>query len=99
VHQTLGQQQAAELVENCFRQLAVTAKQAGVTNIIVAGGETSGAVVQALDITIFEIGESIEPSVPMVTTIDEPTINLALKSGNFGQPDFFSKAKRKLTCS
>jgi uncharacterized protein YgbK (DUF1537 family) len=99
VHQTLGKDYAAELVENCFCELAKAAKQAGVQNFIVAGGETSGAVVQALDIKMFEIGPSIEPSVPIVTTIEATPINLALKSGNFGQPDFFLKAKRNLSCS
>lgn len=99
VHQTLGKAQAAELVEQTFCQLAIEAKQKGVRNFIVAGGETSGAVVNALGVRVFEIGPSIEPSVPVVTTLDDEPINLALKSGNFGQQDFFSKAKRKLTCS
>ncbi|MCF2950133.1 four-carbon acid sugar kinase family protein [Paraglaciecola aquimarina] len=99
VHQTLGKNEAAELVENTFCQLAKIAKQHKVRNFIVAGGETSGAVVKALDIQGFEIGQSIVPSVPIVTTLGAIPINLALKSGNFGQQDFFVKAKRKLTCS
>jgi uncharacterized protein YgbK (DUF1537 family) len=99
VHQTLGKNVAAELVEQTFCEIALKAKENGVRNFIVAGGETSGAVVKALDVRAFEIGKSIVPGVPVVTTLDEVSISLALKSGNFGQQDFFTKAKRKLTCS
>jgi uncharacterized protein YgbK (DUF1537 family) len=99
VHQTLGKNEAAELIEQTFCELALKAKINGARNFIVAGGETSGAVVKALDIRAFEIGQSIVPGVPVVTTLDEVSISLALKSGNFGQQDFFVKAKRKLICS
>ncbi|WP_158969521.1 3-oxo-tetronate kinase [Paraglaciecola sp. L3A3] len=99
VHAELGREAAAEMVEQFFCQLAIIAKQQNVKNIIVAGGETSGAVVKALDITVFEIGSSIVPSVPIVQTVEDNPIHLVLKSGNFGQTDFFQKAKGKLTCS
>ena len=68
--------------------------------LIVAGGETSGAVLQALGVTRLTIGREIDPGVPWTTTmLEEPkrTLALALKSGNFGSPDFFLKAWDKLT--
>ena len=70
------------------------------TALIVAGGETSGAVVKALGVTGLRIGPEIDPGVPWTTgitanTADKP-IALALKSGNFGTPDFFLKAWNKL---
>lgn len=99
VHETLGKEVAADLVETCFGELALKAKQHKVQNFIVAGGETSGAVVKALDINMFEIGPSIVPSVPIVKTLGDLPIQLALKSGNFGQQDFFVIAKEKFTCS
>ena len=69
----------------------------GVRCLVVAGGETSGAVVQALGIGGIRIGPQIDPSVPWTTTFRQPELNqperaLALKSGNFGPEDFFLKA-------
>ena len=61
--------------------------------LVVAGGETSGAVVKALGVEALAIGPQIDPGVPWTTSIGaEPRIALALKSGNFGAPDFFDKA-------
>jgi len=64
----------------------------GVRRLVVAGGETSGAVVQALGITGLRIGPQIDPGVPWTMSLGEPGMLLALKSGNFGTPDFFAKA-------
>ncbi|EGD00984.1 type III effector Hrp-dependent outer, partial [Burkholderia sp. TJI49] len=61
-----------------------------------AGGETSGAVVQALDVKSLQIGAQIDPGVPATATIDAQPLGLALKSGNFGALDFFDKALRAL---
>jgi uncharacterized protein YgbK (DUF1537 family) len=58
----------------------------------VAGGETSGAVVQALGVEALVIGPQIDPGVPWTVTIGTDPIALALKSGNFGSEDFFVKA-------
>jgi uncharacterized protein YgbK (DUF1537 family) len=61
----------------------------------VAGGETSGAVVQALDVAALRIGAAICPGVPWTQALraaGEPPLQLALKSGNFGGPDFFAEA-------
>ena len=72
----------------------------GVRQLLVAGGETSGAVVQALGVQQMAIGPQIDPGVPW-TAVQSPLANgqalhLALKSGNFGSTDFFSKAFRML---
>ena len=64
--------------------------------LVVAGGETSGAVVSALGIDALEIGPQIEPGVPATLSLDEPRVALALKSGNFGSRDFFTKALEAL---
>jgi uncharacterized protein YgbK (DUF1537 family) len=59
--------------------------------LVVAGGETSGAVAQALDLEALSIGPEIDPGVPILIG-GKGRIALALKSGNFGAPDFFLKA-------
>jgi uncharacterized protein YgbK (DUF1537 family) len=68
---------------------------AGVRRLVVAGGETSGAVVQALRVAQLRIGAAICPGVPWTQAAlpgsGEPIL-LALKSGNFGGPDFFAQA-------
>ena len=69
--------------------------EAGVGQLVVAGGETSGACVQALGITQLRIGPQIDPGVPWchaATPARAAGLHLALKSGNFGGPDFFSRA-------
>jgi uncharacterized protein YgbK (DUF1537 family) len=63
-----------------------------VRNGIVVGGETSGAVVSALGIRSLHIGPEIAPGVPWTQSSADTRINLALKSGNFGNEDFFSEA-------
>jgi uncharacterized protein YgbK (DUF1537 family) len=63
-----------------------------VTSALVAGGETSGAVGNALGVHGLYIGPEIDPGVPWTFSIEKPT--LALKSGNFGAPDFFTKSFR-----
>ena len=64
----------------------------GVRRMVVAGGESSGAVVQALDVKALRIGPQIDPGVPSTVTVGERPLALALKSGNFGGEDFFTKA-------
>jgi uncharacterized protein YgbK (DUF1537 family) len=89
----LGVQQAGDLTERTLAALAQTLVQAGVRKLVVAGGETSGAVTQELGIERLRIGASICPGVPWTEGLwqGEP-LWLALKSGNFGGPDFFSAA-------
>jgi len=88
----LGQQRAAELVEDAFRRIARALAQAGVRTFVVAGGETSGAVVEALGVRALAIGPEIAPGVPWTAAVGGVPYRLALKSGNFGGPDFFSRA-------
>jgi uncharacterized protein YgbK (DUF1537 family) len=67
--------------------------QAGVQQLVVAGGETSGACVQALGIGQLQIGPQIDPGVPWCHAHSGAgPLHIALKSGNFGTDDFFTKA-------
>lgn len=88
----LGRDKAGEIVEHAFAQIARLLSEGGVTRLLVAGGETSGAVVQGLGIRTLEIGPEIDPGVPWTRVVDGPDMAIALKSGNFGAPDFFLKA-------
>ncbi|RFU49451.1 3-oxo-tetronate kinase [Paraburkholderia sp. DHOC27] len=99
VQQALGVEAAGQLVERTLASIARGLHELGVRKFVVAGGETSGAVVQALDVRALRIGAQIDPGVPATATIathGEAPLALALKSGNFGGPDFFSKALRHL---
>ncbi len=95
VQQALGVQAAGELVEQALAHIARGLVTRGVRRLVVAGGETSGAVVQALAVQQLQIGPSICPGVPWTATrhgeAADPLL-LALKSGNFGGPDFFREA-------
>jgi uncharacterized protein YgbK (DUF1537 family) len=96
VQQKLGVEQAGSLVERAFGEIAHGLRQSGVRRFVIAGGETSGAVVQALGVQLLQIGAQIDPGVPAtVSNTDEP-LALALKSGNFGCRDFFDKALKQL---
>ncbi len=79
----------AAVLEQTMATLATRAVQNGCTRLIVAGGETSGAVTQALGYTSFSICESVAPGVPVMVPTQNPNLHLVLKSGNFGPPDFF----------
>jgi uncharacterized protein YgbK (DUF1537 family) len=95
VQQQLGAEQAGALVEDTLARIATGLVRAGVGQLIVAGGETSGACVKALGITQLRIGPQIDPGVPWchaLTPNREAGVHLALKSGNFGGSDFFSRA-------
>ncbi len=87
----LGAQRAGELVEHCLGTIGADLVAAGVRRLVVAGGETSGAVVQALGIEQLVIGPAIDPGVPW-TFAEARGLLLALKSGNFGGEDFFTRA-------
>lgn len=89
----LGIQKAGELVEECLAQLVKYAVRSGVDRVVVAGGETSGAVTKALNCSELKIGVEICPGVPWTfAKIEDRTIALALKSGNFGKVSFFEDA-------
>ncbi|TQL46965.1 uncharacterized protein YgbK (DUF1537 family) [Homoserinimonas aerilata] len=87
-------EEASELIEAALARIASRGVDAGVRQLIVAGGETSGSVVSALGITELLIGPEIAPGVVWANaTVDAgPTISIALKSGNFGSEDMFSTA-------
>lgn len=91
----LGRDAAGALVEHTMAEVAAQLVARGVRRLVVAGGETSGAVVQRLGVTALRIGGEIDPGVPWThtTTPAAPEgLHLALKSGNFGARDFFLKA-------
>jgi uncharacterized protein YgbK (DUF1537 family) len=94
IQSKLGREQAGELVEQTLGRVARGLVDAGVRRLVVAGGETAGAVVGALGVQGLHIGPEIDPGVPWTFSIGQPTLALALKSGNFGATDFFTKAFR-----
>jgi uncharacterized protein YgbK (DUF1537 family) len=81
----------AEELETMFGVLAATLS-GEVRRIIVAGGETAGAVTAALGVESAEVGRLIDPGVPLIRPLDGIDLDLVLKSGNFGSRDFFAKA-------
>jgi uncharacterized protein YgbK (DUF1537 family) len=88
-----GRERVSAALDALFGSLARRLVEEGATKLVVAGGETSGAVVSALDARQFEIGPEIAPGVPvLVARRRERPLALALKSGNFGQLDFFERA-------
>ena len=91
VQARLGAERAGALVEDTLARISVGLVHAGVGQLVVAGGETSGACVQALGITQLRIGPQIDPGVPWCHAV-VPGIHLALKSGNFGGVDFFQRS-------
>jgi uncharacterized protein YgbK (DUF1537 family) len=97
VQARLGVERAGALIEHALSGIAAGLVDRGVDQLIVAGGETAGAVVQALGVEALQIGPEIDPGVPWTATVGSPRrLALALKSGNFGTPDFFVKAWSRL---
>jgi uncharacterized protein YgbK (DUF1537 family) len=93
VQQLLGRDAAGALIEDAMARIAVALVAGGVRRLVVAGGETAGAVVSQLGVRSLRIGAEIDPGVPWTYAEggDAPLL-LALKSGNFGARDFFLKA-------
>ncbi len=91
----LGRDRAAELVEHALAAIAVALVETGIGRLVVAGGETSGAIVNALGVRALRIGKQIDPGVPWTSSVGGRALALALKSGNFGGEDFFAKALRE----
>ncbi len=95
VQQQWGVQAAGERVEQTLARIAQGLVRAGVRQLVVAGGETSGACVQALQISQLQIGAQIDPGVPWChahSPLVDEALHLTLKSGNFGGEDFFHQA-------
>ncbi len=92
VQQQLGRDEAGAMIERTLAEVARAMRAAGTRRFVVAGGETSGAVVQALDVKALRIGPQIDPGVPWTETVESEPVALTLKSGNFGAVDFFAKS-------
>lgn len=96
----LGVEEAGAMVERTIAAIARGLVALGVRQLVVAGGETSGACVQALGVTQMQIGPQIDPGVPWCHALAEAAggagVHLTLKSGNFGADDFFTKAFKVL---
>ena len=93
----LGTERAGTVVEEALARIAVAARDRGIARFVVAGGESSGAVAQALGVTRLDIGAEIAPGVPWTFAHSGGRpIALALKSGNFGAETFFADALDRL---
>ncbi|MBK0094597.1 four-carbon acid sugar kinase family protein [Erwinia sp. S63] len=96
IQQQYGAARSSEAVEHLFAAVTRELKSRGWQRFIVAGGETSGVVAQSLGVTAFHIGPMISPGVPWVRDIQQP-LSLALKSGNFGDEQFFARAQTEFS--
>lgn len=85
----LGRARAAELAEECLSEIAEGLVDLGCRQLIVAGGETSGAVVRRLGITTAHVGKEVHPGLPWLRTGTDPELSIMLKSGNLGEPGLF----------
>lgn len=92
VQERYGRDAVAARIERFFADLSVKLVADGVMRLVVGGGETSGAVVTALDLEHMLVGPEIDPGVPALATDRPRPLRLALKSGNFGSTDFYGKA-------
>ncbi|WP_395661542.1 3-oxo-tetronate kinase [Aestuariivirga sp.] len=97
VQAQFGREKAGEMIEHAIAALAKGLAEKGVRRFVIAGGETSGAVVSALNVEALEIGPQIAPGVPACLSYGSARYALALKSGNFGGPDFFAEALEALS--
>lgn len=99
VQRELGAERAGRLVEDALAAVAKSMFERGIRKFVVAGGETSGAVVQALGVRAMRIGTQIDPGVPVTLSLSAEPVALALKSGNFGGVDFFARAIAQMSGS
>ncbi len=91
-----GQDTVAHAIEALFSDLAKSLVANGLSRLVVAGGETSGAVVSGLKVNVLQIGPRLAPGVPALRLEQDRPIALALKSGNFGDEDFFASALARM---
>lgn len=87
-----GQERVADVIERFFADLATALVGSGLTRMVVAGGETSGAVISGICANVLDIGPRIAAGVPLARIPRPVPVALALKSGNFGDEVFFSRA-------
>jgi uncharacterized protein YgbK (DUF1537 family) len=97
VQNEFGRDQAGAATEEAMAAIALALREKGVRRFVLAGGETSGAIVNALGVHGLRIGPTIDPGVPWTVSLGEEPLALALKSGNFGGVDFFTKAFAQLS--
>jgi uncharacterized protein YgbK (DUF1537 family) len=99
VQQRHGRDEAGHAIEQAMAGIAAQLVAGGVRRLVVAGGETSGAVVDRLGLPGFLIGAEIAPGVPILRSVGggQGAMLLALKSGNFGGPDFFAEAIARMS--
>src|SRR4029077_3779589 len=90
--QAHGREHVGHLIESTLAEIAHGLVSAGVRRLILAGGETSSAAVERLGVRALRIGPTIDPGVPWTFSLGKDPLALALKSGNFGAPDFFTSA-------
>ena len=96
LQELLGIDKAGELVENSLKKIAKSLADAGIRKFVIAGGETSGSIIQELNVRTLRIGTEIASGVSWMVTPGREPLALALKSGNFGSPDFFEDALEKI---
>lgn len=94
IQKQFGRDKSADALETFFAEVSRQLVAGGIRKILTAGGETSGAIVEGLQLTTLEIGPEIDPGIPALRASDRLVI--ALKSGNFGAPDCFEKAAEML---
>jgi uncharacterized protein YgbK (DUF1537 family) len=89
-----GRDKAGHAIEHALADIASGLVASGVRRLVVAGGETSGAAVDRLGVSAFRLGPEIAPGVPLMRTVGRKggELQMALKSGNFGGRDFFTRA-------
>ena len=96
IQQRLGVRQAGDMIEGVLATITRRLVERGVRQLVIAGGETAGACVQALGVAQLQIGSQIDPGVPWCHALTDvggsAAIHLALKSGNFGSDDFFTRS-------
>jgi len=96
IQQRLGVRQAGDMIEGMLATITRRLVERGVRQLVIAGGETAGACVQALGVAQLQIGSQIDPGVPWCHALTDvggsAAIHLALKSGNFGSDDFFTRS-------
>ncbi len=95
--QEMGLERVAAAIEETMADLTRKAVSSGYTGIISAGGETSGAVTKALDYQAFYIGKSVAPGIPVMIPVENSKLRIVLKSGGFGQTDFFERAVKMIS--
>ena len=91
-----SQREISEILEQTLSDLALYAAENGINKLVVAGGETSGAVMLKLGYRIFHIGKSMAPGVPVLLPVNRPKLRIVLKSGNFGGQNFFVEAVSRM---